>query len=797
MVYKRLYPAISLLSVSIIAFQLALMQILSLIQWNHFAYLVISIALLGFGASGTMLSMFRSWFIRHSGTMIPLLMLLSGLFMGLTVLFTREFLSEFDSYLLFNQPGQVKKLLHACLLYTLPFFFGGGALGLIYTIHSGEIGKLYFADLAGSGLGGAVFTALLWLLFPVHIIYMIAFLPLVSALLAATKSNLKVISASVAIAAVIMLVFSTGKKELPLSEFKSLQKTLNMQGSEILFEKSSPYGHLHAVSAPSLRYAPGLSLAWQDPLPASIALFNNGNWFGAIPSGPESEKFSYLDYTLYAMPFVVSSPSSVLVLAAGTGNLASYSLGKGSQQVTMVEPNAGAIGLMKNELAEMNDSLLYHPAIRLKRINPRSYLLSDTLQYDLIFFPEAGMFGGSSGMTATEENYLFTADAFFDAWHRMNDNGFLMVTAWMDYPSRVPLRLLAIITGTLKTAGIQQPEKHLAIIRSWGNIGYLIKKTELSEPEIDKIREFCHTAYFDPMVLGSFKIQEATTYNYLQDENLSNQIHTLISGDTESFYSGYDFNISPPTDDRPFFYRFMKPDRIKNLLNTYPFKDLAYMEPGYFITFIVFFVIFALALALIFLPMLFFRLKGKGTGYTLLYFGGLGIGFMFVEIVFIQLFILYLGEPIYSAAAVLSGILLFSGAGSYFSGRKKAEGKSLIFTLVNIILLIVIYAFFLRIILAGTVHLGMFMKTIISFCLIAPPSFFMGMAFPLGIRILSNLNKTLIPWAWGVNGYLSVVSTVLAIIISIHTGFTIVILLAALAYLMALAACLMPVIRNR
>jgi hypothetical protein len=794
---RRLYPSISLLSLSIVAFQLALMQILSLIQWNHFAYLVISIALLGFGASGTLLSLLRNWFISHSSIMVPLLMLMSGLFMGLTVFFTREFLSEFDSYLLFNQPGQIRILLLACLLYMLPFLFGGGAIGLIYTIHSGEIGKLYFADLAGSGLGGAIFTAWLWFIFPVYIIYIIAFFPLISAILAAGKSKRKIISGLVTMAAVIILIFSFENKELPVSEFKSLQKALNMQGSEILIEKSSPYGHLHAVNAPALRYAPGLSLAWENPLPASIALFNNGNWFGAIPKGPAGENYTYLDYTFYALPFVVSSPSSVLILEAGTGNLASYSLLKGSHPVTMVEANAGALGLMKNELAGFNDSLLFQTELRLKQINPRSYLLSDTLQYDLIYFPEAGTFGGTSGMAAAEENYLFTTDAFIDAWHRLNDDGYIMVTAWMDYPSRVPLRLLSIITGTLKAAGVHHYEKHLVIIRSWGNVGFLIKKSGFEKHETDKLMEFCHSAYFDPMLMGGFLLQWKEQYNYLQDENLSNHIHSILKKDSEDFFSAFDFNISPPTDDRPFFYRFIKPARINNLLSTYSIQELTYMEPGYFIIFMVFFVIITLALVLIFLPMLFYRLKGRAISFALLYFGGLGIGFMFVEIVLIQLFILYLGEPIYSAAAVLSGILLFSGAGSYFSGRLKAERKSLIFSLANIILLIVIYAFVLRYILINTVHMGMFMKIIISMCLIAPPSFFMGMAFPLGIRILSILNETLIPWAWGINGYLSVVSAVLAIIISIHTGFTIVILLAALAYLLALFASLMPVLRNR
>jgi spermidine synthase len=784
MAHKRLYPAIALLSVSIISFQLSLMQILNHIQWSHFAYLVISLALLGFGASGTVIALFRKWFVKRSVTIIPLFMSLSGLFMALTLVLTNHILDGFDSFLLFNQPEQTAKLALACFIFMLPFFFGGAALGLIYTVYSSQIGRLYFADLAGSGLGGALFTGMIWILFPDKIVFLISALPLISAFLASTANRTKMTGLLLSFAAAI-LFFSFDTKDLPVSQFKSLEKTLTMQDAEILYEKSSPYGRIHVVSAPSARFAPGLSLAWEKSLPPSLLLFNNGNWFGAISTAPDQEKVKYYDYTMMALPFVAGKPENVLVLDAGSGSLGAYSLWKGSNRVTLVETNAAAIILMKNELAAIHDSLFYHPSLFLKQTSSRSYLLSDTNLYDLILFPDAGTFGGSTGMMASEENYLLTREAFQDAWDRLDEEGYLLITAWMDYPVRVPLKMLSLIAELLYVNVPETPEKHLVVLRSWGNMGFLVKKSQFCKTEKEKILEFSNHMFFDPMIPEDLIEKDATTFNFLQNENLREYAGKILRGDTKSLFGDYEFDIAPASDNRPFFYRFMKPSKIKILRNTYSFQELAYMEPGYFLTFIVFFVILALSLLLIFVPMLFMKIKGRGIPFTLLYFGGLGVGFMFVEIVFIQQFILYLGEPIYSAAAIISGILLFSGAGSYTSSRFPAKRKILSINLLIIVPLIVLYALLLGVILRNTVHLSMILKILLTLALISPPSFFMGMAFPLGVRLLSGMNESLIPWAWGINGYLSVISAVLAILISFHTGFMMVLVLAALAYLIA------------
>jgi hypothetical protein len=784
MISRRLYVSVGLLSASVIAFQLSLMQVLNYVQWSHFSYLIISLALLGFGASGSILSLFREWFTKHAGAVIPFSMMLSGLFMSLTLHVSGFSLKGFDSFLLFNDPGQIVFLALTCLIFLLPFFFAATALGLIYSIHADGIARLYFADLAGSGVGGMLITALLWFLFPRQIPSLIAFLPMLSGLLAFASlpgktSRLMIVAIWTVVAGVACF-----PSHIPISEFKALSKTLTVEDAKILLEKSSPYGHIHVVSAPSLRYAPGLSLAWQNSLPSATMVFNNGNHFGAILDGGMKQWLSFYDYTPYALPFSNNTPENVLVLDAGTAQLAGYSLFKGVAEVTITESNAAAISLVRNELAEKHDSLYFHSKLTILQTNSRSYLMSDTRHYDLIYLPDTEIFGGSSGVFSTEENYLLTAESFLELWNKLSEDGMLFALVWTDYPLRAPLRLLNLFVQTLRHSGIKNPSDHLLIIRTWGNVIFLLKKNGFSPDDMIGIRDFCESRFFDVLSFDRTDGEKPVSFNVVEDK-FADYAYQIMKEDPKAFVSEYAFDLSLPSDNRPYFSRFIIPEKLKELKTSYRLNEIGYFELGYFFTFLSLAVIIILVCFLIVLPLLFLKIRGSGIPYTLFYFGGLGIGFMFVEIVLIQKFILYLGEPIYSAATVISGMLLISGAGSLFSGRLAASPRSILRLLLIIVPVVSLYTLIPGLVVGKTMHLHVFFKVLWTLALITPPSFFMGMAFPLGIRLLNELNKTLIPWAWGINGCFSVISAVLAILIALHMGFQAVILAAALSYLIS------------
>ncbi|MDD2475883.1 MAG: hypothetical protein PHI32_08225 [Dysgonamonadaceae bacterium] len=421
-------------------------------------------------------------------------------------------------------------------------------------------------------------------------------------------------------------------------------------------------------------------------------------------------------------------------------------------------------------------------------MHSRSFLLADTSHYDLIVLPPIESFGGSSGVNALEEQYLLTVDAMNDTWNHLSDKGMIEVTSWMDYPVRNPLKILATLVETLEQNKCMEIEQHLVSIRSWGTITFVLKKTPFSSDEVSRIRSFCEQMYFDLVLLLGITSSERSAFNHLEDSSFFSYVDQIVSPERDAFYKNYDFNIRPATDNKPYFSQFLKLDRLSKLRNLFGQEAVPFLEIGYFITLLTFIQIALIAFILIIFPLFFTKWKGKGKVYTLLYFSGIGIGFMFVEIIFIQQFILYFGNPVTAASAVLSGLLISSGMGSLMSSRLKNNSRTILIILSLVIFFILFYAFILTPVLRVSISLPFLVKILFSILLISPVAFFMGMPFPIGLKHLDGHNNSLIPWAWGINGCFSVISTVLATIIAVEAGFLWVMLLASVAYGLALVA---------
>lgn len=779
---KKIYISVGLLSASIIAFQLNLMHLLSIIQWSHFAYMVISVALLGFGASGTLLALARGWFVRHIEHVLPVLMILTGASMSLIMLISSTVFGSFDSYLLFVDRSQISGLLLTYFSFFIPFFFGALAIGLVYICYVERIGPLYFADLFGSGVGGLVMIFLFRIIYPVQLPALLSVLSLIAGTLIIPRHCYKKFIFLIIAAIVPPALLLIDAPEPPLSQYKGLSHALNLPESVVIIEKTSPYGHVHVVRSSALRFAPGLSLSFKGSIPVRDAIFSNGNWFGAVTEWSQDDSVHFMDYTTNALPFVLNNPDNALVLDAGTGLFASHALTRGVAEVTAVELNRVAVNLLKNELAAGIDSMYQVPAIKPVNLHSRSYLLRDTTPYDLIVLPVIETFGGTSGINALEEQYIFTLQAFDEIWKRLTDSGMIAVTAWMDYPPRVPLKLLATLCETHENNSDAPLEDHLVAIRGWSTITYVLKKEPLTAGDIKKIRDFCNEMFFDPVLLPGLTPSERAVYNQLQDNDFFLFVDRTVSSQREVFYREYDFNIRPATDNIPYFSRFLKLSRYSKMREVFGQSSVPFLEIGYMIVLITFVQITAAALILILLPLLSIGWKGGGKAYTVLHFSGIGMGFMFIEIILIQQFILYFGNPIYAAAAVLSGMLICSGGGSLVSSAINATRTNVVKVLSVIIIFIVLYVLFLVPLLRQTMNLPLAVKILLSVVFISPAAFFMGMPFPLGLKILSLKNVTLIPWAWGINGCLSVISTALATIIAVHGGYLWVMLIAAMTY---------------
>ncbi|HEU4859332.1 MAG TPA: hypothetical protein VFT15_05820 [Chitinophagaceae bacterium] len=778
----RLMVATALLSVALIAYQVAIIQLLSYVQWYHYANMVISIALLGFGAAGTLLSLKRNWLLKHSNNLVPMLMILCSFTMAAAVDFASSSFARFDSYLLFTDRMQWLKLLINSLFYFIPFMLGALALGIVFIKYVQEIGRYYFSNLVGSGIGAVLAAVLSWYFLPVSLPIVVALLALIAGLIMLQWKKQGYMVALTFIVTVFIFYRLKEPAIIKLSEYKSLSRTMNLPSSRISIQKPGPYGLVEVVSADALRYAPGLSLAFNHDVAVKDAIFNNGDWFGPVDSWNVKDSFHLLDYTTMAAPYLLKERNKVLVLGAGSGLYVSHALSHGALRIDAVEPHRGVHQLLTDELVAHNDSLFYYPEIKRHVTEPRSFLSSTKDKYDLIQLPILGAFGGGSGLYAMREEYTLTKEAFFEMWNLLEEDGVISITAWMDYPFRYSLKITASLAETLQDAGINDHQSHLAAIRSWGTITFILKKTALAASDTAMLRKFCNDYFFDPLWLPGLKIEERTAYNEISDSAFFVYADELIAGQREKFYNEYGFHIRPATDDKPYFSQFLRWKSLPQLSAIFGSQNVSFLELGWLIALINFLMISLLAVLLILLPLVKPGWRGTNKGWTVLYFSGLGAGYMLLEIVFIQKFILFFGNPVYAAAFVICAMLLSSGGGSYYSPSLLPAPAVMRRILFLIFLILLLYTFFLSPLLNMVAGYPDFLKILISLPIVAFPAILMGMPFPLGLRALAGSGEKNIPWAWGINSGVSVISAALAALLAVETGFSTVIFFAAVFY---------------
>jgi hypothetical protein len=791
----RLLVSLGILSAAIIAFQLALMQILSIVQWHHFAYMVISVALLGFGAAGTVLALFRQWLLKQIPLLLPVLMISCGISMSLVIYISQLSFIRFDSYLLFANYTHIGRLLLTYLLFFIPFLLGALAIGLIFDHYVAVIGKVYFANLLGSAAGGLLLLAMLWFLLPHRLPAFISWLPVIAGtlIIPANDANYRKRTIQLSLFAFLAFIICIGTIALPpklhLSQFKDLTKTLLLPDAAMKMERTSAYGPIQAVSSPVLRYAPGLSLKADQPVGAGTAVFINGDWLGVVASHNPADPSFLLHYTSFDLPYRMAERKDVLVLQAGTGMEVAHALSRHATNIVAVESNAVLTDALQHELAPDNDSLYYRPEVIVRNQEPRIFLLSDTARYDLINLPPAGSFGGSAGLYSLHEQFLLTKEAFVQMWPRLQEDGVISITAWMDYPFRHPLKLLATLVEVLEQLNIGQPHLHIAAIRSWSTITFVLTKQPLTGTAIQNIRNFCNQWQFDLALLPGLQPEERVRYHQLQDNSFFQNMDTLFSTGRDALYTDYSFNIKPATDNRPYFAQFFRWKSLPQLAENFGNRSIPFLEIGYLLVVITLIQIAVVSFVLVLLPLFRRGWKGNQKAAVLFYFGGIGLGYMFVEMVFIQHFILYFGHPVYAAAAVITALLFFSGFGSFMSGYFSGNRKAMMLIVTAIIVLLVIYAAVLMPLLQQTMHASLPVKLLIVLLLIAPLAFCMGIPFPAALWRLARTSATEIPWAWGLNGCISVISAALATVIAVEEGSTMVMWLAAFAYCLPLIVC--------
>lgn len=772
----RINVAIGLISAAIIAFQLILMQILSYVQWYHFAYMIISIALLGFGAAGTFLTIFQQKLEKNYYTLFPFLLIVTAILIPVVVGIANSEAVRFDSLLIFQDSRHIGKLILTYFIFFLPFLTGALAIGMSFSKFADQIGKIYFSNLIGSGIGGIIAIFFMQWIIPEQQSFAVAILAFVGGIVSLPKNKKKLIRIIVPLSTLILIILFFYPPRLTPSEYKDISKTMLLPDAKVEYRKSTPHGFVEIVSSPVLRYAPGVSLAYRDSFPVRKVVFNNGNWMGCLlPQPLEANETNILDYTPQALPYHIDNIKNALIINAGTGENVLLALSHQVARITANETNPEIFNILRQSFEGFYQVQPYQTM-------PRTLLTPDTNKYDLIELPIIGSFFGNSGLNAVEPRYELTIEALREMWSKLSEKGMISLSCWMDYPVRNAYRLLATISLLLDENDIAHPPHHVVAIRSWCAITFLVKKSPFKRDEINKVRLFCENRMFDPLVLPEKQEIERDKYNILQDTTFFTHVDQLLSHEKETLIRQYPYRIHPTTDDRPFFFQFVRFKQIPQLISSIREKNFPFLDIGYVLIILTFVQIVFIAAIFILLPLSFRPWKSRNKKWVLMYFSGLGLAYMFLEMVFIQHFTFYFGEPTYAASATL-GILLFtSGLGSYYSGKFQNNKKMRLAIPLVIAAILVLYAFVLSPILTATIGIALPLKITIAVVLLGTLGFFLGMPFPIGIDYLSGKNTDDIPWAWALNGYFSVISTVLATIISVELGYLLLLSMAAFIY---------------
>ena len=822
-------PAVALVSAGALAYEVLLTRLFSIVQWHHYAYMVISIALLGYGASGAFLALAGEALRRHLGAAFAAGAALFAVSAVLSFAVAERL--PFNPLAVIWEPRQLLFLPILYALFALPFFGAATCIGLALAAFPHRVGRIYRYDLMGAAAGAIGLMLALFVVFPDAALRLVALMGLLAATLAISLRDSGAIRKSRAAACSVAAVAACAAlppswTALHLSEYKGLSQALLVPGAQVLVEDLSPLGLLTVVSSPTvpLRHAPGLSLNNATEPPAQLGVFTDGDGLTAITAfDGRREPLAYLDFTPAALPYHLLEKPDVLILGAGGGADILLALLHGAATIDAVELNPQLVRLVAERFSAFAGHLYERPGVRVHVAEARSFVAGGRNRYDVIQIPLLNSFAAAAaGTHSLSESYVYTIEAFEQYLDRLRPGGYLAITRWLKLPPRDSLRLFATAVSALERRGIGEPGRHLALVRSWNTATLLVKNGRLSDQDTARVRRFADERAFDLAFLPGMARAEANQFNILDQADFFDGAVALLGPERDAFLRDYKFDIAPTTDNRPYFFDFFKWRALPELLERRALGGAALLDWGYLVLAATLIQAAALALLLILAPLLWLgRERREPAAADLarwrvaLYFLAIGLAFLFIEIASIQRFVLFLGHPVYAIPVVLCGFLFFAGLGSGIAPTLTARLEALrarspqrpsigaADRLLRCFLHVRHPALALAVAGIGTaalMHLVLALplfrwlmplpdalKIAVSLALIAPLAFFMGMPFPLALARVAATRAALVPWAWGINGCASVLSAVLAILLAMSLGFNAVVVIAIALYVVAAA----------
>ena len=817
----RIYAAVFLLSTATLTLEIGLTRLFSIAQGYHFSFMVISIAMLGIGAGGALLS------VRNRN---PDVSEVTGLLSCLAALFSITAIVSFiaANAIVFDpikaswSKTEFLKILMQYLILSLPFVLSGMALAAAIRAFHKFVHRLYLSDMAGAGCGCLLILGVLSVSGGEWAVLLAAALTVISSLLLRTPGSLRQATlpgaALALIAAMALLPSAGGLLKVNPSPYRDLPVALNFPGAKHLETIHSPSGQLDIIDSPAVRSAPGIGLGYLKPLPPQRGFTVNSGALSTVTSpipGKEGD-LSFLTHLPSALPYRLKQKAEVFIIDPGGGMELLTAMELGASTVTGAETSAVVFSAMKGPLSDFS-GLLFDKA-SIVHGSGRNVLKGLKKRFDVISLPRTGTLGAGSAVRGLSEDYALTTEALGEYLGYLLPGGFLTVSIYLLPPPRQELKLLSTVIRALEDSGLEAlgedepkgPAARIMAIRSWGVLTLVAKNGIVDDADIKGLKDFSKARGFDLVWYPGMTAGEANLKNRFPEALYHNHFRTILDPEErEAFFDEYLFDVRASIDSRPFFSQSFKMTRPLETYLSVGSKWSVLMEGGYLLPWILVQAV-AASLVLIMAPTFYIRKRmrayikeggteagedsaadaGKSTNTGIfktllpvsLYFASIGFGFIFIEIALIQRLIPVLDEPVYAVSAVLFSILVASGVGSYLSGRFRIIERFSIRVILLVPLLVVIYLPLLEHLSGPVAGLAVAWRYAATFAFLFPLGAFMGVPFPAGMALLGEKNAALIPWAWCVNGTSSVAGSVLVMMVALGWGFGAALYIAAAFY---------------
>ena len=755
---------IALLCFSNLLLEVLVTRIFSATMFYHFTFMAVGLAMFGIAASGVYVFLRSTTFAtdvqRHLRVHAHLFALATFVFL----IFATKFPVFKGGTVPAISTGMVIHLLVLIILTALPFFFAGVVVSLALTWFRDDVNRVYFFDLAGAA-GAALIGGLVLTLFggPTAVI-VAAVVGLAGAALFDHGWRFRWVPVALGAALVVANAFYP---VLKVGSVKWEQK--------LVFEKWNVFSRITVDKTLNIK------------IDAGAATYIHG--LKEEKPGLQKDKITALALSTWKTP-----PENVLIIGPGGGRDVVFALSAGAKHITGVEINPIiATNIMRGTFENQNGHLYSDPRVTIEVDEGRSYVRRSDQHYDMIQASLVDTWAATAaGAFALTENTLYTMEAFDDYFSHLTERGVVTMTRFFggndgDGVGESP-RLLILAGGALEHLGIKPADvrKHIFFaISSDEPQGTLVaKRGEFTDEEIKNLEDAAafgkFTVLVSPHTPGTSILE-----NYLDAGAWSDLVQSARD------------DLSPPTDDRPFFFFF------KRFGDLFELKGKQIYDAGLWVV-VSLGSVLALGTIFIILPLVVGLVRRRNsvseqepTVPTLMYFGIVGFAFMAVEIALMQRFTLFVGHPSYSLLVVLFSVLLATAIGSWSSARFPVEklGKVMMTGGLVLAVLAVIYGLVLGDLLRAWIGFARPLRIVITALLVAPCGLLMGVMIPSAVRVLGAKDSSLVPWGWGVNGAMSVIGTSIATLIAMYGGFTATFIVGAIMY--AIAGGLGAIVANR